>query len=144
MHTRITPMIATMAIFRPKTFDKAAWSKTYNKERREWYKARGICTECGANYAVVGRVMCETCAQRCRDYKAAHRDADKLRRQKLIDKGLCARCGKRKPRPGLKTCTICAKRMSEYDRDKVVKKHMAQYKAEYEKQIRQLQGRGLQ
>ena len=139
MHTHITRMIATMTIFRPKTFDKAAWSKTYNKERREYYKAHFICAQCGAAMARTGFVDCEDCARkaserrkRTREQTAAH---EKDVRERRYAKGLCKDCGKRKARPDRVTCQKCADKRAERDRNRVVKRHMAQYKADFERGI---------
>ena len=132
-----------MTIFKPKTFDKAAWSKTYNHERREYYKAHLICAQCGAAMARTGRADCEECARKASERRKRTREQTAARERELRNgryaKGLCKECGKRKARPGRVTCQKCADKRAERDRNRVVKRHMAQYKAEYERQIRQLQ-----
>lgn len=125
---RLKPML------RKKTFDKQVWSKVYNHERREWYKSRGICAECGAAWAAVGRVNCPDCIAKQRERYNARKDernaADRQRRQDRINAGKCAVCGKRTPRPGKRTCTQCAKKQHDRDMNRIVKKRMAKWRIE--------------
>ena len=110
---------------------KAAWSKVYNAERREWYKAHGICCQCGASPARLDRTLCADCAKiqhnrtersdpgRRRDYtRTVERKADRYAA------GLCATCGKRPYRPGHKSCELCAKKQRDRDTVRRVKRRL--------------------
>jgi len=112
-------------------FDKAAWSKKYNRERREWYKARGICCQCGNEYAEIDRTLCAACA------KAQHDKQEKSdpgrrkcyeralkRKEERYAAGLCTVCGKRPYREGHKNCEICAKKQRDMDLVRRVKRRL--------------------
>lgn len=77
----------------------------------EWYKARGICVQCGRIWAEPGHVRCRTCAGIVKSYddryKVARAERARIRRQELIEKGLCTQCGTRPATPGMRMCPRC-------------------------------------
>ena len=99
------------------------------KERREWYKAHGICYKCGTADALKGKTLCADCADRQADYaaknywanKAEHlakrHERQKKRSAERKAQGLCVVCGKREAQKGRTRCAICA----EKDRRKQLK-----------------------
>lgn len=103
-------------------FDKVAWSKSYDLERREWYKAKGICYRCGQSFARPGKVLCAPCAKSIYD-RRERRDPGRKREAEIVKRrseawyemGMCKRCGKRTHREGRMTCTVCAKKQREKD-----------------------------
>ena len=115
-------------------FDKSAWSKTYNHERREWYKEHGICNQCGARPAEIDRTLCAEC-QKLQKARQLRYDPGRLMstekrreiRAKRYAAGLCADCGKRPHRVGRKTCEICAKKKRDRDMDRRVRRRLDKY-----------------
>lgn len=94
-------------------------SPAYCKERYQWYKAHGICANCGRTWAEPGRVLCAECARKKAASKRRY-DPDGTRRTAYVDAlraerraaGLCIDCGK--PLDGLHTrCSQCLARMRE-------------------------------
>lgn len=97
--------------------------ETHNRMTR-WRKEQGVCTLCGKSKVRKGLTMCQTCAERMREYKkrswaaksadekAAYRKrVNERRRQKRAERkaqGLCVRCGKNKARDGITLCAACA------------------------------------
>lgn len=118
-----------------KPFDKAKWSKTYNKERREWYKARGICCACGSEWARAGRTTCEKCAEvdKARHDRLSEAANARRRETRILRKeaGICTTCGMRPARPGRCTCEKCAKSQRERDIDRNVRKRLEKRRLEY-------------
>ena len=82
------------------------------REIKAWYKAYGICPNCGRAWAEPGRVYCAACMRKdklkpSRQTEGYNREKCRARRERLIEKGLCARCGKRPPEPGHRACAKC-------------------------------------
>lgn len=85
-----------------------------DKERREWYKSRGICPRCKTKFCKPGYVHCEDCIskylidKRRRDPTGEKEKAYcKERYQRLREQGICPVCGKRKAEDGVRVCAIC-------------------------------------
>lgn len=94
-------------------------SAAYSKERYHWYKAHGICVNCGQTWAEPGRVMCAVCARKNAASQRKH-DPDGTRHAAYVDAlrasrkaaGLCFECGK--PLDGPSTlCMKCLARRRE-------------------------------
>ena len=95
-------------------------SPAYSKERYHWYKAHGICVNCGQTWAEPGRVMCAECARKNAASQRKH-DPDGTRHAAYMDAlrtsrraaGLCFECGK--PLDGPHTlCSRCLAQHREY------------------------------
>lgn len=100
-------------------------------ERYMYYKAHGICPECGQNKAVSGHVYCVSCAEAqavCNMVRRARMTPEeralehqKTRPRRLMlyqerkEAGLCVSCGK-PSRPGKTRCMMCAEKMNEKQR----------------------------
>lgn len=136
MCTRITTMTRKKL---PPMFDRAAWNRAYNKERYQYYKAKGICVDCGAEWAQTGYTSCEKC--RAKNKTRHDRNSESANAHKREQRaawraaGLCTQCGKRKARPERCTCARCAKNQHDRDMDRIVKKRMEKWRLERE-QIR--------
>lgn len=66
------------------------------KEKREEWKRIGLCSTCGKNIPVKGRVTCQKCLDNMkqnRNYKRSHK--------------LCVKCGRNIASPGRKYCDEC-------------------------------------
>ena len=97
--------------------DRQLHSRT-NKERYQWYKARGICISCGASWSEPGRVRCKVCHdkhERSRD-RVAQIEMERRNRAAWREAGLCTVCGKRQADDGRRTCAHC--RAVAVDRDR--------------------------
>lgn len=90
-----------------------------HRERREWYKAHGICEACGQNWAEPGYVRCKECKKKA-DARLKRFDPDgqkhkayvKALRDERREKGLCIDCGS--PNDGIHTrCARCAERRKD-------------------------------
>ena len=97
-------------------------SSERQKERREWYKARGICIACGKRDAVGRLTMCGECLYKAneatRNWASKNpgywREAQKKRRQRLLEEGKCPKCGRENDNPGRKYCRACALKYRQY------------------------------
>lgn len=112
-------------------WNKSAWSKTYNRERREWYKTHGICCQCGNAPAKIDRTLCASCAKAQHDkqlkYDPGRRkgyESALERKAERYEAGLCTVCGKRPYREGHKSCEICAKKQRDRDIVRRVKRRL--------------------
>jgi len=91
----------------------------YYKERREFYKSKGICAQCGAEKAVPGKTLCLCCKARRIDYnrkqyekmsseqKNIRKEKARMLRANRKEKGVCTRCGKRPAKIGKTKCGQC-------------------------------------
>ena len=102
---------------------KQEYQCIYGHKRYEWYKAHGICTQCGQEDAVPGTTLCPECtAKRMEQCAKYWRSLSAETRQRIIQKkgeqrralreqrkslGLCVICGKRKAEVGKLHCTEC-------------------------------------
>lgn len=91
------------------------FSKIYNRESREWYKANGICTMCRKAKVHKHHTMCLDCLDqvnfssettRSEDSKAQRREYTKRKRELCIAFGVCRECMCRDATNGLK-CGKC-------------------------------------
>lgn len=112
-------------------FDRKAWNREYNLERREWYKAHGICCQCGAAQAEIERTLCAACAKRQYDRQNKHDpgrrnsiEQNRQKRARFYAAGLCTNCGKRPHGPNRKTCDYCAKKQRDRDMDRRVRRRL--------------------
>lgn len=94
-----------------------------NKERKEFYKAKGICCQCGREKAAKGRSFCLNCLDLRSVYyyrhrqgmseekKAEYREKAAKSHKKLYDErkaaGICVDCGKKKAEGNRIRCGIC-------------------------------------
>lgn len=94
-----------------------------NKERREFYKAHGICCQCGREKATKGRSYCLNCLDKISisgyKYRATwseEKKAEYLKRaakhhKRLYNErkaaGICVDCGKKKVEENRVRCGIC-------------------------------------
>lgn len=79
--------------------------KAYHRESYAWYKARGICTDCGKQYSEPNRVKCADCLEKDRlrskrryknqQYADHSKELAKARYQRLREAGICYTCGKK-------------------------------------------------
>lgn len=103
------------------------------KERREWYKAHGICYRCGQKDAQRGYLMCVECRtaqnerrrgkEQTAEQLAAQRERLHRLREERKAKGLCPKCGKHKPEDGYITCRCCRAKDAAAGRRNWAKKH---------------------
>lgn len=96
-----------------------------NKERREFYKAKGICYQCGKEKAAKGRSRCLNCLDLNSVYYYKWKDSiNKEKKAELLEKaakskkkqyderkaaGICVSCGKRRAEENRLRCGICLK-----------------------------------
>lgn len=73
---------------------------------RELYIMRGICPKCHKYKAAPGRVTCEKCLARQRDY-------GRRRSERLKAQGVCVMCGKAPARNGRTMCFACAVKVAD-------------------------------
>jgi len=94
-----------------------------NKERREFYKAHGICCQCGREKAAKGRSYCLNCLDMISVYnyryratwseekKAEFLEKAAKSRKRLYDErkvaGICVDCGKKNSEENRIRCGIC-------------------------------------
>lgn len=88
------------------SFDKRAYSRTYERETYHWRKAHHVCTKCGKEDAEPHKTLCAECAAKCAATDKKYRDSlDEERRQRIKQQkqaqkarrrnsGLCLECGK--------------------------------------------------
>lgn len=100
---------------------KRAKDAQYQKDRREWYRQKGICYVCGRNYVETGRAFCKTCADRSKTLRLKNdpnldtlRQRNKERRLYRVENHLCIDCGK--PVTKYQKCDRCREnhRFSQY------------------------------
>lgn len=93
-----------------------------SRELRAWYKAGGVCIQCGKGWAEPGHVRCTDCMRKSQLYQKRH-DPDgtkhkanaKARRDQRRANGLCTNCGA--PTDGkIKLCSRCAAKSRESNR----------------------------
>ena len=92
------------------------------RERRAYFRKKGICPECGKNELFGEEKTCIECrakdAERAikryysifsndEEAKKKHNEAQRIRKEKRKKEGICVRCGKRKAEEGRFTCMFC-------------------------------------
>ncbi len=90
------------------------------KERYDWYKANGICVDCGRREAWNG-ARCIDCAGKRRErarvrynalkdnpeFRADHCEREHRRYEAKKAAGICPKCGSRRAEDGMVFCGIC-------------------------------------
>ena len=83
-----------------------------SRERRVFYKSRGICIECGREFAELGHVRCKACADKFMERKkerdpdgSKHREYLRNLREYRRAHGICIDC-KRYALPGHVKCSV--------------------------------------
>lgn len=103
------------------------------KEKKEGWKRIGLCSHCGKNKPVEGRIICQECLNKCkanRDYKRAH--------------GLCVKCGRNKAAPNRKYCDECLEwRHNRYEIEKQREGYIDAAKLRQEKRAQYNKEHGL-
>lgn len=90
--------------------DCRAKINAFQRERRAWYIAHGICPLCGKNNLFESERSCIECrAKRANKHKADPKSAErsKERRRAAAENGICTRCLKRPADNGFKMCSKC-------------------------------------
>lgn len=89
------------------------------RERRAYFRKKGICPECGKNELFGEEKTCIECRaiDAERKLKKYYADVEKYRKEssertrkrneKRKEEGICVSCGKRKPEDGRFRCKIC-------------------------------------
>lgn len=120
------------AVGKPRRNKEKARAYERERPRRQVVEriARGVCAKCGSNPAESGQRLCETCAEKRREYdrsryaeardrgelyggrnpqakRKAARIASQKRRKARLDSGACTRCGRQPPADGGTTCEPC-------------------------------------
>lgn len=93
---------------------------TYQKERREYLKAHGICIRCGYRQAISGMVLCSDCREKNNKSRIGKKNKPLTDEQKIWqhelnkqkyhlrkEQGLCTYCGKNPALPGMTKCHEC-------------------------------------
>mgnify|MGYP006874657936 CR=1 FL=1 len=96
-----------------------------SKERREWYKAHGICANCGCEKARPGFATCYVCKAREIEHNRQnwqrnghkYKEKNRIHSKELYDSrkklGMCTKCGKVQAKPGRAKCEKCLRIDSE-------------------------------
>ena len=121
------------------SFDKRAYSRTYERETYHWRKAHHVCTKCGKEDAEPHKTLCAECAAKCAAIDKKYRSSlDEERRQRIKQQkqaqkdrrrnsGLCVECGKTalKGRRFCLDCMIKTRRRNkkQYDAKMLCAKH---------------------
>jgi hypothetical protein len=88
---------------------KKAYDRARSKLRYKSRKDAGICSSCGQQPAVKGRVKCQDCLDQHESYALRFR-------QQQIKAGMCPMCGVRKPAEGRHYCSHCLKMAAQSNR----------------------------
>lgn len=98
--------------------DRRRYHREYMRERRAWFKAHRVCTECGHEDALTmgGNSLCQACFERKHGHPPVVRIAEpktRIWQKREIPKseyyahGLCAKCGGAPYIEGKRTCAEC-------------------------------------
>lgn len=100
----------------------------YMRENREFFRAHGMCTTCGATdaYTMAGRWLCSDCTDRQNQYRAEYREKnreklradDRNRRAARKAAGLCVKCGRDMEGDRHSKCASCRAWEAAYRRSK--------------------------
>ena len=99
--------------------DRRAYHREYMRERREWFAAHLVCTECGKEdaYTMVGKRHCAECLEKRRGHpleinpnmgsKKRTWQKHSAPKNEYYENGLCAICGQHPYIEGHRTCQGC-------------------------------------
>lgn len=104
-------------------------SKEYRLRIKEERKAKGICTRCGQQPAIEGKLCCDKCKQytasKSEEKRQYLKEYRKRRKIEALNSGICTWCYKEPVKEGRTTCDKCNERGMEGVRNRRLKRKLA-------------------